>query len=1021
MNFAGFSLKHPVPTIVIYLFLAVIGMVSLSRLQMDLYPAMEYPLAVVATQYEGAGPQEVESLVSSPLEEVLGSIGGVTNLRSVNNEGQSLVLVQFDWGTDMDQATLSIREKVDQVKGYFPDGVKAPMVFKIDPSALPVLTIALSGDVSQAELKQIADETFKPRLERLDGVASLSVMGGTEREIQVIVDPRRLQTAGLSINQVAQALRYENLNLPGGEVREGPVDLLVRSVGQFSSIDEIKELRLGPVRLGDVAEVKDTYADLTSKVWLNGQAAVGMDVQKQTGANPVSVARAVKAQLAEINKELPPGVQATVLMDQSKMVENSIRSIVDSGWQGGLLAVLVLWLFLRHFRSTLTVALAIPISVIATFFPLFLHGVTLNMLSMGGLSLGVGMMVDAAIVVLDNIYRHRQELGESLDVAAVEGTKEVTLAVSASTLTNVVVFLPVIWINGIAQQYFRELSLSVTYSLLCSMIVSFTLVPLMARALLRERKGPARPPSKLYLWLGVKLDGLNSFYGRVLDWALGHRLQVVAIGVAAMAGAVAVYFGLGFEFMPKLDTGEFRVEVRMPPGTRMTETEKAVQAAAKVVQALPEAQKTYAAVGSSGEVFATSGGPNQGYVVGMLAPRTARKRSLNEIMESVRTAIQIPDARVTVSMSGFLDPGGVPVEVMIKGEDQGVLQQLADEVGRQIEQVPGTREIDTSVADALPEVQVKVDRARAAAYYLSPSTIAMAVQNAVKGQDVSKYRQGGKEYDIKLQATPEARQDMAALSALPIATPAGQAVPLSAVATLIRGNGPTMVEREDQSRVVRVTSELYQRDMGSVTNDIKERLSKLPLPEGYSIEYGGEDAQFSDAIGGLTKSLLFSIALVYLVMAAQFESFFHPIVIMLTVPLSFVGAVGGLVLTGRSMDVSGMIGIIMLVGIVVNNAIVLIDFINQLRARGHSREEAIRIAGPLRLRPVLMTTLTTLLGLLPLTLAMGEGSELEAPLATVVMGGLTVSTVLTLIVIPVVYLFLDDLSQWLMRKFSARE
>jgi hydrophobic/amphiphilic exporter-1 (mainly G- bacteria), HAE1 family len=1018
-SWVKFSLKHPVPTIVLFLTLVVIGAVSVTRLSVDLYPAMEYPLAVISTKYEGAGPQEVEQLVSRPLEEIAGTTGGVTSVMSTNSEGQSVVLVQFDWGTDMDQATLSLREKVDQVKGYFPDGVSAPMVFKIDPQALPVLTIGLSG-ADPIELKRLAEDKVKPRLERTDGVASVNINGGTEREIQVIVDPHRLQASGISINQVAQALRYENLNLPGGQVESGTTNLLVRTVGQFSSIDEIRELRLGPVRLGDIAEVKDTYAEVTSKVWIDGEPAVGMDIQKQTGGNTVAIAEAIKAELDLISKDLPTGVKAHVLMDQSKMVQESVSSVADSGWQGGLLAIAVLYIFLRHFGATLAVGIAIPISVIATFGPLFFGGVTLNLMSLGGLSLGVGMMVDGAIVVLENIFRHKQ-MGKDIDAATLVGASEVGLAVSSSTITTVVVFLPVVWITGIAQQYFRELALSVTYSLMTSLLVSITLVPLLARYLLRDKKGPVKPPSRLFVWWGEKLDAIDAVYRRMLGWALSHRWTVLTVGTLSLGLAVLFYFQLGMEFIPKTDTSEFRISVRMPPGTRLDETEKALNRAVAAAKQVPELRQMYVSLGSTGDAFSVSGGKtNEGYVVGALVPPGERERDLDTIMEALRQAVVIPGARVNVVASGMLDPGGSPIEVQIRGDDLGVLQALANQAADVITKVPGAREVRTSVDEGLPEVQVKVDRARAAAYNLSPSTIALAVQSAVKGEVVSEYRSGGKEIDIRLQATEAARADMAALAQLPISAGYGQSVPLGDVATLVKGTGPTVVERQDRARVVKITGSIHDRDMGHVVNDIKAEMARIAIPPGYTVSYEGQNKEMEDAFGGLIQALLFSVALVYLTMAAQFESWLHPFIIMFTVPLSLSGAFGSLVLTGRPLDISGMIGLILLVGIVVDNAIVLIDHVNQLRREGHTVMEALTEGCPTRLRPVLMTTLCTLLGLVPLALGLAAGSDLQAPMATVVIGGMTVSTLLTLIMIPVVYSLVEDLVARILKRSPSK-
>ncbi|HYF93017.1 MAG TPA: efflux RND transporter permease subunit [Symbiobacteriaceae bacterium] len=1018
MSWVRFSLKHPVPTIVFFLAALVIGAVSLGKLSVDLYPAMEYPLAVISTEYEGAGPQEVEQLVSRPLEEVMGTVGGVTSVQSRNTEGQSVVLVYFDWGTNMDQSTLAMRERVDQVKGLFPDGVGAPMVYKIDPQALPVVTVGLSG-MDPADLKRLAAEKLKPRLERLEGVASINIQGGVEREIQVIVDPRRLQASGISIDQVAQALRYDNLNLPGGEVQSGPTKLLVRTLGQFSSVDEIKDLRLGPIRLGDIAEVKDTYEDVTSKVWIDGRPAVGLDVQKQTGANTVAVARAVKAEMEAFSRELPEGVKSSVLMDQSKMVLTSVNSIAESGWQGGLLAIVVLFLFLRHFRATLAVAIAIPISVVTTFGPLFFGGVTLNLMSMGGLSLGVGMMVDGAIVVLENIFRHK-EMGKSIEDATLDGAGEVGLAVSSSTITTVVVFLPVVWITGLAQQYFKELALSVTYSLMTSLAVSVTLVPIMARALLRDRKGPPKPPSRMYLWWTARLDALDRGYRRTLIWALDRRWTVVSFGLASLALAGILYFFLGFEFIPRTDTGEFRINVRMPPGTRLEETEKAMSRAVDAVGQLPELRQMYVAVGSVGDPWSTRGGAtNEGYVVGALVDQHQRERGLEEIMEDLREKVVIPGARVTVDASGMLDPGGVPIEVEIRGDDLTVLESLANHAAAEIAQVAGAREVRTSIDEGLPEVQVKVDRARAAAYGLSPSQIAVAVQSAVKGQAVSKYRSGGKEFDILLRATEEARNDVDALAQLPISAGYGQAVPLGDVATLKRAVGPTVVEREDRARVVRITGQIHGRDLGSVMDDVKARVGRIAMPPGYAVTYGGENAEMEDAFGGLLQALLFSIALVYLTMAAQFESWLHPFVIMFTVPLCFSGVFGSLILTGRSLDISGMIGVILLVGIVVDNAIVMIDHVNQLRREGRSVYDALKEGCPTRLRPVLMTTLCTLLGLFPLALGYSQGSDLQAPMATVVIGGMTISTLLTLVVIPVVYSLSEDLVAFILGKVRS--
>ncbi|MEW8977856.1 MAG: efflux RND transporter permease subunit [Symbiobacterium sp.] len=1005
-----FSIRHPVPTVVLYLFTAVIGLVSLSRLPLDLYPAMEFPLAVVVTSYEGAGPEEVENHVSRPMEEVVGTVPGVTKVRSSSSEGRSIVIVEFDYGTDMDQATLSIREKVDQVKGYLPDGVGTPMVYKIDPTALPVLVIGLTGSDDLSELKALAEDNIKPRLERLEGVASVTVNGGLEREIQVIVDPARLQTYGLSMTDVAQVLAYENLNLPGGQVGDGSLNLLVRTVGQYQSVDEIRDIRLGTVRLGDVAEVVDTFADPETKVWLDGRPAVSLEIQKQSGGNAVAVANAVKAELAKIEAELPGKVETRILSDSSRMIVTSLESVASSGVQGAVLAILVLLFFLRNLPATFAIAISIPVAIISAFGPVYFAGITLNIISLGGLSLGVGMMVDNSIVVLENIVRHRQ-MGKEVAQAAEDGAAEVSLAITASTLTSVVVFLPVVWVTGLAQLFFRELALTITFSLMMSLLTAITLVPMMAPWLLRERAHKRQIPwvARLSERIGVWLERLQAAYGRLLDWALRHRWQVVAIGVSCLALIVVLLTRMGLDFIPVSDTSEFRVTIELAPGTRLEETQAAVEQVVAQIEDLPELRSMLVSVGTTGGAYSIGGQSHQAYITATLSSPDERKRSLDEVVEDVRTRIFLPGAKVTVQATGTIETGGNGIEVQIKGDDLQELEELAQQAMTIIAQVPGARDLDTSVSEGLPEVQIRVDRARAASYGLTASQVAAAVQAAVRGQVVTQYRVGGDEVDIRLQAHESIRENIAALEQLPIATPVGRTVFLGEVADLTRGVGPVSVDREDQMRVVKITGQIYGRDLGSVINDIKDRLAEFPLPPGYEIAYGGDYEMMEEALDGLLKTLVYSVVLVYLVMAAQFESFLHPFVILFSIPLAMVGAVLALVVTGRSMDISAMIGLILLAGVVVNNAIVLVDYLIQLRRLVMERDEAVRVTGPRRLRPVLMTTLTTVLGLLPLALGLSEGSDLEAPLATVVIGGLTLSTLLTLVVIPVVYTLFDDL------------
>lgn len=1012
VGWSRFSLRHPVPVTVFFLIVVVLGLVSFTRLPVELYPAMDFPIAVVVADYEGAGPQEMEALVTRPLEEIMGTIGGVKAVRSLSREGSALVIVEFDWGTNMDFAALEMREKVDTVRTFLPEGAEQPRVFKIDPQAMPVVIIGLTGRDDMAALRQLAEDQIKPGLERLDGVASVSVQGGLDREINVVVDPGRLVVYGFSLGQIIDALRADNLNLPGGQVAEGGMNLLVRSLGQFQSVGEIAELRLiGPGgnlhRLGDLAEVWDTFADVTDKAWVDGRPAVFLSVQKQSGGNTVRVARAVQAELQQLTARLPGDVRAEVLQDQSTYIESSMSRVASAAGLGGIFALAVLYLFLRHFRATLAVGLAIPISLIGTFAVLFFAGVSLNIMSMGGLALGIGMLVDNAIVVLENIFRHRQE-GKDAPTAASEGAGEVTLAVAAATLTTVVVFLPIVFVEGLAKQFFQELALTVAFALLVSLVVSLTLIPLAAARLLSGgRSGRVRIPQP-----GRRWQSFADRYGAVLRLALRRRLITMLVALGCLGGAAALVPHIGTEFIPAMDTGLFRVVVELPSGSRFEETEKVVQRAEAIVRQLPEVSAVFSMVGADAGDMDGGGQAisHRGSVYGKLAPRRQRARSLDDVMEEVRRQLEgQPGVRVRVEASGALGPGGDPVEVRIIGDDLEVLEQLALQVRDEMRRVPGIREVESSVTMQLPELQVRVDRLKAAEHGLTPVQVAALVRSAVSGRVATQYRVGGEEVNIRVRATAAARADADALRSLPLITPRGGHVLLGDIAELHTGAGPLAINRSEQARVVTVRAGLYGRDLGRTMSDVREQLAAVPLPPGYALDYGGQNEQMEEAFGGLLLALGLAAVLIYLVMAAQFESYLYPLTIMVSVPLAFVGSIAALALTGRSVDIAGLIGVIMLVGIVVNNAILLVSYINILRGRGMARDEAVLQAGPTRLRPVLMTALTTILGLLPLALGMGEGTELQAPLATVVIGGLTLSTLLTLVVIPVMYTLLDDL------------
>lgn len=1020
MSLSKFSIRHPIPVIVFFLVVVIIGVVSFSRLSVDLFPALQFPVALVSTSYSGAGPQEIESLITRPIEEILGTVNNVKSIRSSSREGFSMVIVEFNWGTDMDFAGLQMREKIDQIKRLLPEDAEQPLVFKLDPSAQPIMTVGLSGGRDLAELKRTVEKTIKPRLERLDGVASVAIQGGAAREIQVMVDPARLAAAGISINQILGSLRSENINLPGGNISERQLNFLIRTLGQFSSVDEVRDLHVaGPAgtyyRLGEVAEVTDGFAESVQKTWMNGRPSIGLAIQKQTTANTVQVARTVNAELEKISAELGD-LQVKIMTDQSVFINRSIKNVAESALTGGLLAIAVIYLFLRNFRSTVVIALSIPISIITTFTIIYFSGLTLNMMSLSGLALGVGMLVDDAIVVLENIYRHRQ-LGKNAYEAAAFGAGEMTLAVVASTLSTIVVFLPIVFVQGMASQFFKEMALTVSFSLLASLGVSLTLVPYLSSRLLTKTVSSKSEETsqdgilaRIQHWWGA----LEARYRQVLIWALGNRKKTLALSGAVLAASLALLPFIGMEFVPRMDTGEFKVNVTMPNGTVLAETEKVVRSIEAMVSSIPEVETVYTTVGAAptgGFVSLDNSGSDTGMVAGKLLPLGRRRRSLFEVIEEIRAqAVRIPSAKVTVTVSGGMaGMSGAPIAVQIKGDDLQSLKNLAAEAVRRIRNIPGTREVDSSLAQGRPEAQIRINREKASGYGLSVNQVAGVIRSAVQGQVATKYRVGGNEYDVKVRASESARGSMAALSQLLIPAPNGAQIPLADLAVISEAVGPNSVDRQGQARVVTVSSDLEGRDLNSVVEEIRAALSDLPLPPGYRVDYSGQAQQMEEAFGDLGMALILAIVLTYLVMAAQFESFLHPFTIMFSVPLASVGVILGLAITGRSLDVSAFIGLIMLVGIVVKNAIVLIDYINTLRSRGAERTAAVSEAGPIRLRPVLMTTLTTVLGMVPLALGIGDGSEQQAPMATVVIGGLMLSTFLTLVVIPVLYTVFDDM------------
>ncbi len=1022
MRLVNVSVKRPVMITILVGVLLILGYVSFTRLAVDLYPEMKFPVGAVITNYAGAGPEEVESQISQPLESVLGTVANVKEVSSYSLAGMSAVIVQFNWGTDMDFAALDMREKIALIEGYLPQDAEKPMVVKMDPSMMPVMQIALTGGEDLEQLQSLAEDEIKPALERIPGVASVTLTGGYTREVRVDVDPAKLQNYGLSISQLATVLMADNFNLTGGVVRSGDRQYYVRALQQFESVDDIRNVTVftptgETIKLSDVAAITDGYKDVDQKTRMNAKPSMGIHIMKQSGANTVKVSADVNAELERLRQELPGNMEVASVFDQAEFINDTVDTIQVHMLEGAILAILILFLFLRSVPSTLVIATSIPLSIIATFMFMDFFDMTINLITLGGIALGIGRIVDDSIVVLENIFRHRVA-GESPLEAAVKGASEVGDAVMAATFTTVAVFLPIFFVSeGIASILFKPLALAVSFAILSSLVVALTIVPLLSSRMMtgqivREVKEEGRGIRRLGYRFAAFIDGLGERYRTIIEWCLTHRRMVIGSVTALMVASLALVPIVGAEFLPRSDAGQLSVMVEMDKGAVLEETDRVVQEVEECIKESPEVKTVFTSIGSTGQMMSMASGPDSSTIMVMLTERSERNRSTAEIGEEIQKKVAaIPGAKITVSEYDPMTYGmqsEAPVAVKIAGEDLEELWRLSNEVAEVVREVPGTREVESSLIEGTPEVQIEVDRIKAAAYGLTPGQVATSLLSAVQGMVATRYRVEGDEVDVRIRYDLGAREHLDDLGAIMITTGTGGQVPLGQLARITVDSGPMAITRIDQVRVAQVTAKLSGRDLASVIADIQERLSSFPLPSGYTIEYVGENQEMVESFRNLTLVLLLAVVLVYAVMAIQYESFFVPFVIMFSVPTCFIGVVASLVLTGRTLNVVSFIGLIMLVGIAVSNAIVLVDYIQKLRERGMERNQAVAQGGAVRLRPVLMTALATILAMLPLSLGLGEGGEMTAPLATVVIGGLLVSTVITLVLVPVVYTIFDD-------------
>ena len=1031
MSIPRIAIERPVTMFMISSVIVLLGAIAFMRLPVDLMPDVTYPSITVRVNYGGVGPQEIENLIIRPLEQALAACPGLEQLNSTASEGGGNVRLSFAWGTNLSEAADEVRTRVDRVRGRLPEEADPPQIQKFDASSSPIVGIGVEGDFDRVTLREIAENELGPRFERIDGVAAVTVNGGLRRQIHIQLSKEKTTALDLSVDRVISTIRSENQNVPLGEVDEGDTTYLLRSQGQFQSLDQIRDLVVQtkggiPVYLRDIATVVDTTEDLRSFTRINGKPGVRMQVTKQSGKNTVAIAEAVRNEIERTNREVP-SVHLTLLDDQSKFIERSISSVKEHAYIGALLVIGIIFLFLRNIRSTLIICTSIPISVIGTFALLYFAGFTLNTMTFGGLALGIGMIVDASIVVLENTFRH-MEHGKPRLQASIEGSEEVWSAILASTLTHIAVFVPLLFLSGVSSVLFVQLSVVVMFSLAMSLFVAVTIVPVLCSRLLKlpppesERRGLM---GRLFTSSERALNGLDDSYRAILHRSLQHRPTVLIGATALTAAAFFILPSIPTELVPQTDEGEVSISARMPPGSRIERTEAIAIRLEDMVRAnVPEPWvKAIISSAGGGGGFGGGGfggGSTSAQVNVKLVSRTERDRSTDQIATDLRRVlVGLPGVVITTRASGgnqqlnrALGGGNNDsrLAVEVRGEDLIEAKRVSMDVLSVLKDTPGIANPQLSREEGRPELSMRVDRTKAALLGLSVSGVASTIRTNIGGTQAAFYRERGKEFPIIVRLREEDRDRVDSVGDVLLTTATGSVVQTKNLAYLGAETGPTQIERKNQQRLTRVNGDLEAGiALGDAVKEVKERLPRVAVPEGFSVGFGAEVEQQAQAFQQLQVLLMLGILLVYAVMASQYESLRDPFIVMFSVPVAAIGVVLALKLTVTSFSLQAYIGVIMLAGIVVSNAILLVDYTNVLRRRdGKPLREAVEVAGRIRLRPILMTSLATILGLVPMSLGIGEGAELQAPLARVVIGGLTASTLVTLVLVPSVYTLFEE-------------
>ncbi len=1030
MFLSDLSIKRPIFASVMMLALVTLGLFSYRQLAIDMFPDVEIPVVSIVTKYSGASPETVEREVSKRIEEAVNPIAGVKHVMSISRESVSTVVVEFNLEVKINEASQEARAKVNAIRGDLPQGIEEPIIQKLDFSAMPIVSLAVRSDaLSPQELTTLVEKKVKRRLENISGVGKVDLVGQSKREVNVNINPARLEALGMGVDEVMAGLQSENVNTPLGRLNRNGSEYPLRISGKPHRVEQFKTMVIGrrngrPIMLSEVADIKDGIEEQRSLAFVNGVQAVSLDILKQSRANTVGVVDLVKKEIGKLQNELPPGMKIDIVRDGSIMIRDSVRDVQETLVLGGILTILIVFLFLNSWRSTVITGLTLPISVISAFISMYFLGMTLNVMSLMALSLAIGLLIDDAIVVRENIVRHL-ERGQDHFTAAREGTSEIGLAVLSTTFSIVAVFVPVAFMKGIVGRFFFQFGITVTFAVLVSLFVSFTLDPMLSS---RWHDPDIARKGKRHLVARI-LDRFNDWFDRTADryrviiaWALNHRKSVLLLAVFSLVGGLAIFrFSLQTEFFPQSDQGELQINFKTAPEASVDETRNRIHAVLKTVQEISEVKHTYATIGAG-----DTGTVRDAMVYIKLVDRRDRKRNQKQIQEEVRRRLQkIPGILPSITEAGRMD-NEKPLLINVRGDDIPILKQYAAALKEKIYQIPGIVDLEVTMEQDIPEFRLAVDRERASDVGVMTAHIVRTVGALVGGQTVTTYEdEDGDAVNVRVRLPLEFRQDPSQVTRLRLTVEESgdhsTLIPLNELVSYSMSTTPSEINRQDLTRQVVISANLDNLPLGTAMLKIAEAATQINMAPGYRLVLSGEAERMTESFGYIAQALILAIIFVYLILAAQFESFIDPLSIMLSLPLSILGMAGMLLLTGDTINIMSLIGLIMLMGLVTKNAILLVDYTNVLRSRGLERTEAIITAGRTRLRPIMMTTLAMIFGMVPLALALGAGAEMRAPMARAVIGGLITSTFLTLMIVPVMYSVLDDFGVWIQRQWRSKK